>query len=602
MEDATEDPTIFTAHSLPSDPRLLATMTNTYLGTRVYHDTLHVSGMYNGACRDTHRAILPSPLNVRLEVPAETGDQLTKTFVLDTNTGSFLHTLEGPSFRASQRIYAHRTLPHVMAFSVSITRVAMGNWPITVLLRSAFSPESPDLDLHLGPDFQGARYLYGHTLTPEQPEGSQQEVHMLWTPVPPALTLGESEEDQTWEFLTVVGGSQAEARACLTEALQLQAEGTLYTAHAQAWAQLWAGCGLDVVGPLPLRQALRGALYYLLSALPQPGAPGYTCHGLSPGGLSNGSREECYWGHVFWDQDLWMFPNILMFHPEAARALLEYRVRTLGGAKDNAQKLGYQGAKFAWESAGSGLEVCPEDIYGTQEIHINGAVVLAFQLYYHTTQDLQLFQEAGGWDVVRGVAEFWCSRVEWSPEEEKYHLKGVMPPDEYHSGVNNSVYTNVLVQNRSDPRPLPILPPCKGPAGRAGAIAPLSLPPPLACALLLLWPRTWVSLSPANGWQWLIRSRCPLTQCGTSTLSLMGTSLVSVLGAASGPLHPSNRTYVHPECPLPDRAAPPSCSLPRRQHLSLPRRGGEAGRRCAPGIPHPFPPESSHSQEKPGDL
>ncbi|XP_032270766.1 protein-glucosylgalactosylhydroxylysine glucosidase isoform X2 [Phoca vitulina] len=403
MEDATEDPTIFTAHSLPSDPRLLATMTNTYLGTRVYHDTLHVSGMYNGACRDTHRAILPSPLNVRLEVPAETGDQLTKTFVLDTNTGSFLHTLEGPSFRASQRIYAHRTLPHVMAFSVSITRVAVGNWPITVLLRSAFSPESPDLDLHLGPDFQGARYLYGHTLTPEQPEGSQQEVHMLWTPVPPALTLGESEEDQTWEFLTVVGGSQAEARACLTEALQLQAEGTLYTAHAQAWAQLWAGCGLDVVGPLPLRQALRGALYYLLSALPQPGAPGYTCHGLSPGGLSNGSREECYWGHVFWDQDLWMFPNILMFHPEAARALLEYRVRTLGGAKDNAQKLGYQ--------------------------------------------DLQLFQEAGGWDVVRGVAEFWCSRVEWSPEEEKYHLKGVMPPDEYHSGVNNSVYTNVLVQN-----------------------------------------------------------------------------------------------------------------------------------------------------------
>ncbi|XP_027436260.1 protein-glucosylgalactosylhydroxylysine glucosidase isoform X7 [Zalophus californianus] len=382
MEDATEDPTVFTAHSLPSDPRLLATMTNTYLGTRVYHDTLHVSGVYNGACRATHRAILPSPLNVQLEVPAETGDQLTKTFVLDTNTGSFLHTLEGPSFRASQRIYAHRTLPHVMAFSVSITRVAVGNWPITVLLQSAFSPESPDLDLHLGPDFQGARYLYGHTLTPEQPEGSQQEVHMLWTPVPPALTLGESEEDQTWEFLTVVGGSQAEARACLTEALQLQAEGTLYTAHAQAWAQLWAGCGLDVVGPQPLRQALRGALYYLLSALPQPGVPGYTCHGLSPGGLSNGSREECYWGHVFWDQDLWMFPNILMFHPEAARALLEYRVRTLGGAKDNARKLGYQ--------------------------------------------DLQLFQEAGGWDVVRDVAEFWCSRVEWSPEEEKYHLKGPM--------------------------------------------------------------------------------------------------------------------------------------------------------------------------------
>uniref|UniRef100_A0A2K5PA57 Protein-glucosylgalactosylhydroxylysine glucosidase n=1 Tax=Cebus imitator TaxID=2715852 RepID=A0A2K5PA57_CEBIM len=442
-----EDPTTFVAHWLPSDPRLLATVTNAFLGTRVFHHALHVSGVYNGAGGDTHRAVLPSPLNVRLEAPAGMGEQLTETFTLDTNTGSFLHTLEGPHFRASQCIYAHRTLPHVLAFRVSIARLAAGSGPITLLLPSAFSPESPDLDLHLGPDFQGARYLYGHTLTPEQPGGPQQEVHMLWTPAPPDLTLGEGEEEGTWDFLTVVGGSQAEAQACLEEALQLQAGGALYSAHALAWAQLWAECGLDVAGPLPLRQALRGSLYYLLSALPQPKAPGYICHGLSPGGLSNGSREECYWGHVFWDQDLWMFPNILMFHPEAARAILEYRVRTLGGALENARNLGYQGAKFAWESAVSGLEVCPEDIYGAQEVHINGAVVLAFQLYYHATQDLQLFREAGGWDVVSAVAEFWCSRVEWSPREEQYHLRGVMPPDEYHSGVSNSVYTNVLVQN-----------------------------------------------------------------------------------------------------------------------------------------------------------
>lgn len=132
---------------------------------------------------------------------------------------------------------------------------------------------------------------------------------MLWTPVPPALTLAAGEDVQTWEFLVVVGGSQAEVRTCLGEALQLQAERALYPAHAQAWAQLWAGCGLDVPGPLRLRQALRAALYYLLSALPQPGAPGHTCHGLSPGGLSNGSRDECYWGHVFWDQVCTIAPS-----------------------------------------------------------------------------------------------------------------------------------------------------------------------------------------------------------------------------------------------------------------------------------------------------
>ncbi|ELK32061.1 Acid trehalase-like protein 1 [Myotis davidii] len=262
MADASEDPTVFTAHSLPDDPRLWATVTNAYLGTRVYHDTLHVNGVYNGTLGDTHRAILPSPVGVRLEAPTGTGEQLTTTFILDTNTGS-------------------------------------------------------------------------HCLLP--------------TPTP---------------------------------------------------------------------------------AVFQPGVPGYVCHGLSPGGLSNGSREECYWGHVFWDQDLWMFPNVLLLQPQAARALLQYRVQTLGGALDNARSLGYQGAKFAWESAASGLEVCPEDIYGTQEVHVNGAVALAFQLYYHSTQ----------------VRRPPTGRGAGLPAVLPQH-PGVMPPDEYHSGVNNSVYTNVLAQN-----------------------------------------------------------------------------------------------------------------------------------------------------------
>lgn len=125
---------------------------------------------------------------------------------------------------------------------------------------------------------------------------------MLWMPVPPVLTLAEDEQDRTWDFLTVVGGSQAEAQGCFAEALQLQTRGSLYTIHADAWAQLWASCGLDVTGPLALRQALRGSLYYLLSELPQPGTQGSISHGLSPGGLSNGSQEESYWGHIFWDQ------------------------------------------------------------------------------------------------------------------------------------------------------------------------------------------------------------------------------------------------------------------------------------------------------------
>lgn len=53
-------------------------------------------------------------------------------------------------------------------------------------------------------------------------------------------------------------------------------------------------------------------------------------------------RESAQPGTFPGSQDLWMFPNVLMFHPEAARALLEYRIRTLAGALDNARNLGYQ--------------------------------------------------------------------------------------------------------------------------------------------------------------------------------------------------------------------------------------------------------------------
>ena len=117
MEDAGEDATRFTARSLPSDPRLLATVTNAYLGTRVYHETLHVSGVYNGALGDTHRAILPSPLNVQLEAPAGTGEQLTKTYVLDTNTGSHClpsaQPLPRPTPAISKRAEGQRSHPGI---------------------------------------------------------------------------------------------------------------------------------------------------------------------------------------------------------------------------------------------------------------------------------------------------------------------------------------------------------------------------------------------------------------------------------------------------------------------------------------------------------
>lgn len=56
-----------------------------------------------------------------------------------------------------------------------------------------------------------------------------------------------------------------------------------------------------------------------------------------------------------------------------------------------------QGAKFPWESAATGQEVCPEDIYGAQEIHITGDVLMAFEQYYYTTQVKQASATQRAW-------------------------------------------------------------------------------------------------------------------------------------------------------------------------------------------------------------
>uniref|UniRef100_A0ABM5F8B9 Protein-glucosylgalactosylhydroxylysine glucosidase n=1 Tax=Pogona vitticeps TaxID=103695 RepID=A0ABM5F8B9_9SAUR len=439
-----EDPMVFTSATLPSDPRLLATVTNAYLGTRIYRDILHVNGIYNGTVGDTHRADIPSPVNVRMNMVTE--DNLSETFSLDTRTGTYIHTIQSSGSTATHRIYAHHSLVHLLAFSITIQRSDHNIQPITVNLQSPFIPESPDLDLYRGPHFQGADYLYGKTLVPEVEGGPQPSIHMIWTPGPESLTLPGEEKEKSWEFLTAIAETEEDAKRCFSEGMSLIGSGSLYLSHTQSWAALWEGCCVAVEGPLSFSQAIYGCLYYLLSAIPPVGASEFPFSGMSPGGLSNGTCGEDYWGHVFWDQDTWMYPNILLFYPEAARAILKYRIQTLEGALYNAREQGYKGAKFPWESAATGREVCPEKIYGEEEIHINGDVMLAFEQYYHTTEDLKLFEEEGGWEVACAVAQYWCSRAEWSSEEQNYQLNGVLPPDEYHPAVNNSVYTNAIAQ------------------------------------------------------------------------------------------------------------------------------------------------------------
>ena len=52
---------------------------------------------------------------------------------------------------------------------------------------------------------------------------------------------------------------------------------------------------------------------------------------------ARGLSGSAYRGHVFWDSDVFVLPFLAATHPEAARAMLEYRVRRLPAARELAR-------------------------------------------------------------------------------------------------------------------------------------------------------------------------------------------------------------------------------------------------------------------------
>lgn len=78
------DPYIFTADSLPTDPRFLPPLANGLLGWRVYNAVMHMGGVYNGEGGRCHRADVPCPLAVEVKVE----ESARQEYALDARTGS----------------------------------------------------------------------------------------------------------------------------------------------------------------------------------------------------------------------------------------------------------------------------------------------------------------------------------------------------------------------------------------------------------------------------------------------------------------------------------------------------------------------------------
>ena len=144
--------------------------------------------------------------------------------------------------------------------------------------------------------------------------------------------------------------------------------------HESLWRELWKG-DITVEGDVQAQKEIRFALYNLYSSIRKG-----TGRSIAPMGLS---VKSFYNGHIFWDAETWMFPVLLMLHPDLALEMLNYRYDGLSAARKNAAAHGYSGAMYPWEGDHNGEESTPTfALTGIMEHHISADIAIACWRYW----------------------------------------------------------------------------------------------------------------------------------------------------------------------------------------------------------------------------
>ncbi len=230
-------------------------------------------------------------------------------------------------------------------------------------------------------------------------------------------------------------------------------------AHVRAWKHLWSrfDMHLQLAAPMPMNVPMlfRLNMFHLLQTV--------SIHsiGLDIGVPARGWSGEAYQGHVFWDE-LFIFPFFNLRMPEITRSLLMYRYRRLGEARAAAQRAGFRGAMFPWQSGSNGEEVTQQRNFNPRsqrwvtdhshlQRHVGSAVAYNVWQYFQVTRDTE-FLEFYGAELMLDIAQFWSSMASFDMARGRYEIRGVMGPDEYHeaypdapqAGLANNAYTNLM--------------------------------------------------------------------------------------------------------------------------------------------------------------
>ncbi len=213
------------------------------------------------------------------------------------------------------------------------------------------------------------------------------------------------------------------------------------------WEKKWRDSRVVLQGDAQLQLAIDYSVYQLMIYAPKEDGASISARGLS---------GQTYKGAVFWDTEMFMLPFYIVTDRQTAERLIRYRIQTLAGAKEKAAAYGFEGAFYAWESHERGQDACSDfnvvDVFTSRpvrtyfkdkQIHISADVAVAMLKFMQQADRWALLGE-GALEVLYECALFYLSYACFNVRKDRFELRDVIGPDEYHERVNNNAYTNYM--------------------------------------------------------------------------------------------------------------------------------------------------------------
>jgi len=201
------------------------------------------------------------------------------------------------------------------------------------------------------------------------------------------------------------------------------------------WNDFWAKSDITIDGDADTQQGIRFCIFQMQQ----------TYRGVIAGANigAKGLTGEAYNGNAFWDTETYCLPFYLFSNPKAARALIDYRYKTLPQALVRANDLDCEGACFPIATI-DGTESCTLWQHASLQFQPTTAVAYGIWHYVNVTGDTEFLRTEGA-ELLMQICRFLASRGQWSAKG-KFGYYAVMGPDEFQMMVNNNAYTNYMAK------------------------------------------------------------------------------------------------------------------------------------------------------------